>query len=74
MSVDFIHLFSEFLTKISPILIKFNKIFHENVVDFTFKDKIHCPLFSLNFFCHKFWVKISQNSDFFIKNSTKKFL
>ena len=37
-SVDFIHLFSEFLTKISPILIKFNKIFQENVVDFTFKD------------------------------------
>ena len=38
-SVDFIHLFSEFLTKISPILIKFNKFFRENVVDFTFKDK-----------------------------------
>ena len=49
-SVDFIHLFSEFLTKISPILIKFNKIFHENVVDFTFTDKIPCRLFSLNFF------------------------
>ena len=48
-SVDFIHLFSEFLTKISPILIKFTKIFHENVVDFTFKDKIHGRLFSLNF-------------------------
>ena len=26
-SVDFIHLFSEFLTKILPILIKFNKFF-----------------------------------------------
>ena len=49
-SVDFIHLFSEFLTKISPILIKFNKIFQENVVDFTFKDKIYYRLFSLNFF------------------------
>ena len=49
-SVDFIHLFSEFLTKISPILIKFNKNFHENVVDFTFKDKTHCRLFLLNFF------------------------
>ena len=49
-SVDFIHLFSEFLTKISPILIKFNKIFLKNVVDFTVKDKIHCRLFSLNFF------------------------
>ena len=49
-SVDFIKLFSEFLTKFSPILIKFNKIFHENVVHFTFKDKIHCRLFSLNFF------------------------
>ena len=48
-SVDFIHLFSAFLTKISPILIKFNKIFQENVVDFMFKDKIHCRLFSLNF-------------------------
>ena len=48
-SVDFIHLFTEFLTKILPILIKFNKIFHENVVDFTFKDKIHCRLFSLIF-------------------------
>ena len=47
-SVDFIHLFSKFLTKISPILIKFNKIYHENVVDFTFKDKIHCRLFSLS--------------------------
>ena len=44
-SVDFIHIFSEFLTNISPILIKFNKIFHESVVDFTFKDKIHCRLF-----------------------------
>ena len=35
-SVDIIHLFSEFLTKVSQILIKFNKIFRENVVDFTF--------------------------------------
>ena len=49
-SVDFIHHFSKFLTKILPILIKFNKTFHENVIDFTFKDKIHCRLFSLNFF------------------------
>ena len=48
-SVDFIHLFSEFLTKIWPILIKFNENFHENVVDFTFKDKTHCRLFLLNF-------------------------
>ena len=69
-SVDFINLFSEFLTKVSPILIKFNKIFHENVFDFTLKNKIHCRLFSLNF-CHKVRLKISQNSDFFIKNSTK---
>ena len=38
-SVDFIHLFLEFLTKISPILLKFNKIFQENVKDFIFKDK-----------------------------------
>ena len=45
-SVDFIHLFSEFLTKISPILIKFIEIFQENVDDFTFKDKIYCRLFS----------------------------
>ena len=49
-SVDFIHLFSEFLTNISPILIKFDKFFHENSVDFTFKEKIHCRLLSLNFF------------------------
>ena len=49
-SLDFIHLFSEFLTKILPILIKFNNIFLENVVDLTFKDKIYCRLFSLNFF------------------------
>ena len=49
-SVDFIHLFLEFLTKISPILIKFNKIFQKNVVDFTLKDRIYCQLFSLNFF------------------------
>ena len=48
-SVDFIHLFSEFLNKILPILIKFNKSFQENVVDFTFEDKIYCRLFSLNF-------------------------
>ena len=47
-SVDFIHLVSEFLTKISPIL-KFNKIFQENVVDFTFKYKKYCRLFSLIF-------------------------
>ena len=48
-SVDFIHLFSEFLTKISsPFLIKFNKIFQENIVDFTLTDKIYCRLFSLN--------------------------
>ena len=38
-SVDFFHLFSEFLTKISPILLKFNKNFQENVKDFIFKDK-----------------------------------
>ena len=49
-SVDFIHIFSELLTKTSPILIKFNKIFQENVFDFTFKDKMYCRLFSLNFF------------------------
>ena len=49
-SVAFIHLFSEFLTKISPILIKFNNVFHKNVVDFTFRDKIHRRLFSLSFF------------------------
>ena len=48
-SVDFIHIFSEFLTKISQILIKLNKFFQENAVDFTFKDKIYCWLFSLNF-------------------------
>ena len=41
-SVDFIHRFSEFLIKI-------NEIFEENVVDFTFKDKNFCRLFSLNF-------------------------
>ena len=56
-SVDFIHLFSEFLTKISPTVIKFNKIFQENV-DFTFKEKIYCRLFSLIFFCHKFRLNI----------------
>ena len=39
-SVDFIHLFSEILTKILQILIKFKKLFKENVLDFTFKDKI----------------------------------
>ena len=48
-SVDFIHLFSELLTKISPILIKFNKILQENVVDFTLKDKTYCRLISLIF-------------------------
>ena len=69
-SVDFIHLFLEFLTKILPILLKFNKFFQENVVDFTFIDKIYCQLFSLNFFGHKFRLNISQK-DFFIKNRTK---
>ena len=48
-SADFIHLFSEILTKISPIFLKFNKIFQENVVDFIFKNKIYCRLFLLNF-------------------------
>ena len=56
-SVDLTHLFSEFLTKISPILIKLNKIFPENVVDFTFKDKIYCRLFSLNFFWSQILAK-----------------
>ena len=70
-SVDFIQLFSEFLPKILPILIKFNKIFQKKCCDFTFKDKIFCRLFSLNFFGHKFRLSISQNTDFFIKNSTK---
>ena len=68
---DFIHLFLEFLTKSSPILIKFNKFLQENVVDFTFKDRTYCRLFSLNFFRHKFRLNISQNSDFLIKNSSK---
>ena len=67
-SVDFLHLFSEFLTKILPILIKINKNFQENAVDFTFEDKIYCRLFSLSAI---FQLNISQNSDFFIKNSTK---
>ena len=70
-SIDFIHLFSEFLTKILPILIKFTKLFQENVVDFTFKNKIYCRLLPLKFVCHKFRLNISQYSDFFIKNSTK---
>ena len=48
-SVDFIQFFSEILTKISPILLKFNKFFQKNVVDFIFKDKIYCRLFLLNF-------------------------
>ena len=49
-SVDFIHLFSEFLTKISPILLKFLNIFQENVKDFIFKDRIYSQLFSMIFF------------------------
>ena len=56
-SVDFIHLFSEFFIKIWRILMKFNKTFHENVVDFPFKDKIHCRLFSLNFFLSQILAK-----------------
>ena len=74
-SVDFIHLFSEFLIKTSPILIKFNKIFQENVVEFTFKVKIYCRLFSLIFFCHKFQLNISQNSKIFLsKTARNRFL
>ena len=53
-SVDFIHLFLEFLTKISAILIKFNTILQKIVADFTFKVKIHCRLISLNFFVTNF--------------------
>ena len=52
-------------------LMKFNNIFLENLVDFTFKDKIYCRLFSLNFFSAQIRLNISQISDFFIKNSTK---
>ena len=48
-SIDFIHLFSEFLTKNSPIFLKFNKIFQENVNDF-FKHKIYSRLILMNFF------------------------
>ena len=70
-SVDFIHLFSEFLTKISPILIKFNKIFQENVVEFTIKDKTHCRLFSLNFCLSQISAKHFTKFRLFIKNSTK---
>ena len=55
----------------SPILIKFNKFLLENVVGFTFKDQIYCRLFSMNFLGHKFRLNISQNLDFFIKNSLK---
>ena len=65
-SVDFIHLFSEFLTKISPILIKFNKIFQENVVDFTFKDKIYCRLFPLNFFLSQIPAKYFTKTNKFL--------
>ena len=43
-SVDFIHLFSEFLTKISQILLNINN-FQENLVDFIFKDKMCCRPF-----------------------------
>ena len=49
-SGDFTHLFSEFLTKFLPILIKLNKNFQDNVVDSPFSDKIYCRLFSLNCF------------------------
>ena len=43
-SVDFIHLFSEFLTKISQILLNINNFFQKNV-DFIFKDKMCCRPF-----------------------------
>ena len=38
-SVDLIHLFSEFLTKISPILLKFNKKFQETMLILLLKTK-----------------------------------
>ena len=44
-SVDFYSHFSEFLNKISPILLKFVKIFQESDNDFIFRDKKCCPLF-----------------------------
>ena len=68
-SVDFIHLFSEFFIKILPILIKFNKIFQENVFFYVYRQIILSAIFN-EFFCHKFRLIISQKSDF-IKKSTK---
>ena len=73
-SVGFIHLFSEFLTKISPILIEFNKNFQENVVDFTFKDKIYCRLFSLIFLPQIPAKHFTKSRLFSSKTARNKFL
>ena len=59
-SVDFIHIFRNFFTNISPILLKFVTIFQESVVDFIFKDKNIVGYFYLTF-VGKFWLNISQN-------------
>ena len=51
-SVDFIHLFSDFLTKISPILIKFYEIFHEMLLILRLKTKYIVGHFK--------WIFLSQ--------------
>ena len=73
-SVDFIHLFPEFLTKISPILIKHNKNFQENIVDFKFKDKIYCRQILLNFFATNSGKIFHKTQTFSSKTGRNQFL
>ena len=65
--------FPEFLTKISPILLKFIKIFKNSVVDFFLKTNKHCWLFWLNFCGKKFWINFSKFSLFRQKQREKSY-
>ena len=56
------------------ILIKLSKIFQENIVDFTFKEKIYCRLFSFNFFVTIFGQIFHKIQTLSSKTARNKFL
>ena len=67
----FYSLFPEFSPKFSSILLKFNKIFKNSVVDYIFKDKQALLIVLIQFFGKKFLDKYYKIQPFSSKKGTK---
>ena len=70
----FYSLFPEFSPKFSSIVLKFNKIFENSVVDYIFKDKQALLIVLIQFFGKNFWINITKFSLFHQKRARNKLL